>query len=164
MSEGHHTVELLWKAFNILLFLGIAYWFGRKPVSQMFNTFYQNLTKRLDGAEDELKKARADFENAKKAYEDAQRRYREQIELSKQTAKTMKDEELKKANEMVERIKLKTKEAIDIELKKAKQELYEYGLRKTRELAVQMLQDAFKDPKVQQAYIDRSLKSLEEGR
>jgi F-type H+-transporting ATPase subunit b len=29
MAEGHHTIELIWKGINILLFLAIVYYFGR---------------------------------------------------------------------------------------------------------------------------------------
>ncbi len=164
MSEAHHTTELLWKGFNILLFLGIVYWFGRKPIAQAFNNFFQSLTKRLDEAQEELQKTREEYERAKLAYEDAQRRHKEQLRMSQETAKAVEEEEVKKAQEMAQRIEAKAKEAIDIEVKKAKQELYHYALSKAREIAIQELHKSFEDEKVQRAYIEKSLKLLEAKR
>ncbi len=161
MSEGHHTLELAWKGFNILLFLGIVYWFGRKPIAQAFNNFFQSLTHRLNTSEEELKKARQEYEKAKSTYEDAKRRFSEQLSMVQETVKAYKEEEIKKANEMAQRIQMKAKEAIEIETKKAKQELYQYALAKAKEIAIQELQRSFQREDVQKSYIEKSLKALE---
>ncbi len=63
---------------------------------------------------------------------------------------------------MAQRIQTKAKEAIEIEIKKAKQELYNYALTKARELAAQELQRSFQDENLQKAYIERSIRTLEE--
>ena len=163
MTEGgHHAIELLWKGFNVLLFLGIAYWFGRKPVSQAFNNFYKSLTERLNASEEELRLSKEELAKAKESYEDAQRRYKEQIKLAQETAQYIKEEETKKAEQMANRIREKAKSAIEIETKKAKEELIRFGIEKSRQIAEDMLRKAFEDPEVQKRYIDKSLRSMEE--
>lgn len=161
MSEGHHTLELVWKGINILAFLGIVYWFGRKPISEAFQKFFTSLTERLVSSEQELSSAKEELEKAKLSLEDAKRRYEEQIRLAHETAQYIKEEENKKAQEMVQRIKEKAKEVIDIELKKAKEELVRYGYEKATQIAVQTLREKFQDPQVQKAYIEKSLRKLE---
>lgn len=163
MTEGgHHTIELLWKGINVLLFLGIVYWFGRKPVSEAFNNLYKSLTEKLSASEEELRLSKEELAKAKESYEDAQRRYKEQIKLAQQTAEYMKEEETKKAQQMADRIREKAKSAIEIETKKAKEELIRFGMEKAKQMAEDTLKKAFEDPKVQRNYIDKALKSMEE--
>ncbi len=161
MSEGHHTLELLWKGLNILAFLGIVYYFGKKPISEAFGRYFNGLTEKLVGSEKELSEAQEELKRAKESLQDAQRRYEEQLKISQQTAQTIKEEEQKKAQEVAGRIREKAKEIIDIELKKAKEELMRYGAEKAYQLAVETLKERFKDEKLQIAYIEKSLKKLE---
>ncbi|MEN3028789.1 MAG: hypothetical protein ABDH29_06210 [Aquificaceae bacterium] len=161
MSEGHHGLELLWKGLNILAFLGIVYYFGKKPISEAFNRYFQGLTEKLLTSESELKEAQEEIKRARESLQDAQRRYEEQLKLSQETAKTIREEEERKAQEVAKRIREKTKEVIEIELKKAKEELLRYGAERAHNLAVQMLKERFKEEKVQKAYIERHLKRLE---
>ncbi len=164
MSEGHHTLELIWKGLNILAFLGIVYYFGRKPISEAFNKYFHALTERLIASEKELLQAQEELKRAKESLQDAKRRYEEQLKISQQTAQTIKEEEEKKAQEIANRIREKAKEVIDIELKKAKEELLRYGAERTYQLSVELLKERFKDEKVQTAYIEKSLKNLEAKR
>lgn len=161
MSEGNHTLELLWKGLNILAFLGIVYYFGRKPISEAFNRYFHGLIEKLTGSEKELTEAQEELRRAKESLQDAQRRYQEQLKISQQTAQTMREEEEKKAKEIAGRIREKTKEVIDIELKKAKEELLRYGAERAYQLAVEALKEKFRDEHLQRAYIEKSLKKLE---
>ncbi len=163
MNEGHHTLELIWKGVNILAFLFIVYWFGRKPISQAFQNFFNSLTERLTTSELELSSAKEELQKAKQSLEDAQRRYKEQLNLAHETAKYIREEEEKRAQEIAQRIKEKAKEVIDIELKKAKEELVRYGHEKATQIALQTLKERFEDPQVQKAYIQKSLRKLEAG-
>lgn len=161
MAEGHHTIELVWKGFNILLFLAIVYYFGRRHISQAFEDFFSKLTEGLESSERELKEAKETLERAKAEYEDAKRRHREQIELAKQTAQQMKEEELKKVEEFANRIKEKAKETIELETKKAKEELLRFGMRQAKELALQRLLQDFENPDIQKKYAEKMLRKLE---
>lgn len=161
MSEGSHTLEIIWKGFNILVFLGLVYYFGRRPMADAFSRYFQGLTEKLLASEKELKDAQEELKKSKESLEDAKRRYKEQLKLSQETATVIKEEEQRKAEEVAKRIREKTREVIDIELKKAKEELFRYGAEKTRALATQMLKERFKNPKVQKSYIEKSLKKLE---
>ena len=161
MAEGHHTIELVWKGLNILLFLAIVYYFGRKHISQAFEGFFSKLTEGLESSERELKEAKKTLERAKAEYEDAKRRHTAQIELAKQTAQQMKEEELKKIEEIASRIKEKAKETIELETKKAKEELLRFGMRQAKELALQRLFQDFEKPDIQKKYAEKMLRKLE---
>lgn len=164
MSEGHHALELIWKGINILAFLGIVYYFGKKPISEAFSRYFQGLTERLLSSERELKEAKEELKKAEESLRDAKRRYEEQLKLAQETAKAVKEEEEKKAHEMAQRIREKAKEVIEIELKKAKEELVRYGAERAVFLARQVLAEEFKKEEVQRAYINRVLRRLEEQR
>ncbi|MFN3813047.1 MAG: hypothetical protein ACK4SM_00290 [Aquificaceae bacterium] len=164
MTEGgHHTIELLWKGFNILLLLGIAYFFARRPLSEAFGKYFIGITERLNHSEMELESARQDLKRAKFEYEDAQRRYKEQIKLAEETAGYIKEEEIKRAQDIADRIREKAKEVIEIETKKAKEELVRYGMRKAKEVSARILEEAFKDPQIQRRYIEKSIREMEEA-
>lgn len=164
-GEGgaHHSpLELFWKGFNILLFLGIVYWFGRKPVSEAFNNFWKSLTKGVDDSEAELQAAKEELKRAKEELERAKVRADESIALAKESAQAEIENTKKHAQEVAQRVKDKARETVEIELKKAKEELALYGMLKAEELAKEMLEEAFKDPSVQKRYIEAQLKALEE--
>ncbi|NAZ06873.1 MAG: hypothetical protein GU344_02790 [Thermocrinis sp.] len=161
MAEGHHTIELVWKGINVLLFLAIVYYFGRKHISQAFEGFFSKLTEGLESSERELKEAKETLERAKAEYEYAKGRHAEQIELAKQTAQQMKEEELKKVEEVASRIKEKAKETIELETKKAKEELLRFGMKQAKELALQRLFQDFENPDIQKKYAEKMLRKLE---
>jgi len=160
---GHHgPLELFWKGFNILLFLGVVYWFGRKPIAEGFNKFWSSLTKDVDESEQELRRAKEELEKAKEELEKAKVRADESIALARESAQSELENAKKHAQEVAQRVKEKAKETVEIELKKAKEELALYGMAKAEEIAKDMLTDAFKNPEVQRKYIDSQLKVLEE--
>ena len=160
---GHHSpLELFWKGFNILLFLGIVYWFGRGPVGEAFNNFWKSLTQNVDESEQELRKAKEELQKAREELEKAKVRADESIALAKESAQAEMEEARRHAQEVAERVKEKARETVEIELKKAKEELALYGMKKAEEIAVSMLEEAFKNPEVQKRYIDRQLRILEE--
>ncbi|NPB06656.1 MAG: hypothetical protein GXO03_03510 [Aquificae bacterium] len=161
-GHGHSPWELLWKGLNILAFLGIVYYFGRKPIAEAFNKFYASLVESLTRSEQELIKAREELIKAKEELEKAKVKAQEAIALAQETAKTERENILKHAQEVSERIKEKAKESIQIELNRAKKELALYGIQKAEEIAREMLEKEFKKPEVQKRYIEAQLKRLEE--
>ena len=161
MAEGDHTLELVWKGLNILLFLAIVYYFGKKPIGEAFRSFFLRLTENLEGSEKELKQAKEALEKAKLEYEDAKRRHVEQIKLAEQTAQQIKEEEINKVDEIVIRIKEKASESIELETKKAKEELLRYGMQKAKELAIKKLAEDFQNPDLQRRYIEKSIRKME---
>ncbi len=160
---GHHSpLELFWKGFNILLFLGIVYWFGRKPIAEAFNNFWSSLTRGVNESEEELERAKEELERAKEELEKAKVRADESVALAREAAQTEIENAKKHAQEVAQRIRERAKETIDIELKKAKEELALYGMKKAEEIAQKLLKDAFKNPEVHRKYIESQLRSLEE--
>lgn len=153
---GHHSpLELFWKGFNILLFLGAVYWFGRKPIADAFNRFFSSITERIDESEEELRKAKEELEKAKI-------RADESVALARESAQAEIENTRRHAEEVARRIKEKARETVEIELKKAKEELALYGMVKAEELAKGMLAEAFRDPEVQKRYVNKQLEILEE--
>lgn len=161
MSEGHHAIELLWKGLNVVAFLALVYYFGKRPVGEAFSRYFQSLTEELTRSEKDLQQAQEEFRKAKESLEDAQRRYEEQLKLASQTAQYIREEEEKKAQQISSRIRERAREAIQIELKKAKEELLRYGAEKAYSLAVDLLKERFSDERISSAYIEKSLRKLE---
>ena len=164
-AEGgaHHSpLELFWKGFNILLFLGIVYWLARKPISEAFNNFWKSLYKSIEDSENELKKAQEELENAKEELEKAKVRADESLALARESAQVEVENAKKHAEEVAQRIRERARETIEVELKKAKEELALYGMRKAQEVAKEVLVDAFRDTETNIKYIKKQLKELEE--
>ena len=161
---GHGPMELIWKGVNIALFLGLVYWFGRKPIAEAFNNFWRSLTEPVDSSEEELRKAKEELQKAKEELEKAKVRADESIALAKESAQSEIENARKHAQEVAQRIKEKAKETVEIELKKAKEELARYGLRKAEEIAQDLLKESFSNKEVQRRFIERQLKVLEESK
>jgi len=161
-SHGHSPWELLWKGLNILAFLGIVYYFGRKPIAEAFNRFYDSLVESLTRSEKEFITAKEELIKAKEELEKAKVKAKEAVELAKETAKTERENILKHAQEVAQRIREKAKENIEIELNRAKKELTLYGIQKAEEIAKELLAKEFKKAEVQKKYIEAQLKLLEE--
>ncbi len=161
-GESHGPLELFWKGFNILLFLGIVYWIGKKPIGEAFNNFFKSLTEKIENSEKELEKAKAELQKAKEELEKAKVRADESVALAQESAKAEIEKAKQHAEEIALRIKEKAKETLEIELKKAKQELALYGMLKAEEVAREMLKDTFKNAEMQRRYIEKQLKTLEE--
>jgi F-type H+-transporting ATPase subunit b len=162
-SEHHSPLEIFWKGFNLLIFLGIVYWFGRKPVAEAFNNFWRSLTERVDASEEELRRSREDLRKAKEELEKAKVRADESVALARESAQAELENAKRHAEEVAQRIKEKAKETVRIELSKAKKELTLFGMRKAEQIAREMLSEKFKDPEVQRRYIDTQLKRLEDS-
>ncbi len=159
---GHHSpLELVWKGLNVVLFLAVAYWFGRRPVAEAFNNFWRSLTDRIDSSEQDLQKAKEELRRAKEELEKAKVRADESVALARESAQMEIEKAKKHAEEVASRIKEKAEETINIETKKAKEELALFGMRKAEEIAKDILSERFKDPEVQRRYIEVQLRRLE---
>ncbi|HIC97003.1 MAG TPA: hypothetical protein EYP11_01200 [Aquificaceae bacterium] len=163
-GEGgqHGLLESFWKGFNILLFLGIVYWFGRKPVREAFDRFWKSLTREMDTSEEELKRAREELRKAKEELESAKVRADESIALAKESAEREIKSAEEYAKEVARRVEEKARETVDIELKRAKKELALYGMLRAEEVAKELLKKAFEDPSVHRKYMEKQLKALED--
>ncbi len=160
-GHGHSFGELLWKGLNILAFLGIVYYFGKKPVSEAFNRFYSSIVESLTRAEREFLLAKEELIKAKEDLEKAKVKAEESVALARETAQTERERILGHAREVAQRIKEKAKESIEIELNRAKKELALYGIQKAEEVARDLLVKEFKKAEVQKKYIEFQLKRLE---
>jgi len=159
---GHSPGALIWKGLNILAFLGIVYYYGRKPISEAFNKFYNSIVESLVNAEREFMLAREELTKAKEELENAKKKAQEYEKLASETAETEKEKILAHAEEVAQRIREKAKETIEIELNRAKKELALFGIQKAEEIAKDLLKKEFKKAKVQEKYIETQLKLLEE--
>jgi len=164
-AEGGHIEHsfgvLLWKGLNILAFLGIVYYFGRKPISEAFNRFYSSIIQSLTDSEKELLSAREELLKAKEELEEAKRRAEESVAFAKETAESEKKKILRHAEEVAQRIREKARESVEIELNRAKKELALYGIQKAEEIAVEILKQEFSKKEIQEKYIEAQLKVLE---
>ncbi len=158
---GHSPMELIWKGLNILAFLFIVYWFGRKPIAEAFNNFWKSIIARVDESEAELEKAKQELEKAKQELEKAKVRADESVALAKESAQSEIENSKKHAQEIATRVKERAKETIEVELQRAKKELAAFGILKAEEIAQDMLKDAFSKPEVQKNYVEKQLKALE---
>ncbi len=159
---GHSVGELIWKGLNILAFLGIVYYYGRKPISEAFNKFYNSIIENLTKSEREYLDAKEELLKAKEELENAKRKREESIRLAKETAETEKKKLIEHAQQVAQRIRERAKENIEIELNRAKKELALFGIMKAEEIAKDMLKKEFKKADVQKKYIETQLKLLEE--
>ncbi len=160
--DMHSPGALIWKGLNILAFLGIVYYFGRKPISEAFEKFYNSIINSLVKAERELISAKEELIKAKEELEKAKKKAEEYKTLAQETAQTERNRIIEHAKEVSERIREKAKETIEIELNRAKKELALYGIQKAEEIAKEMLTKEFKKAEVQKKYIEAQLKLLEE--
>ncbi len=159
-EEKRHVLELLWKGFNIILFLGLVWFFSRNYLKEAFNNFYDSLLRDLKGSEEEELKARRELEEAKRQLQEAKEKYKESVRF----AQEFKEMELRRAKEEAEevakRLEERTKEVVKVELRRAKEELRRFGLELALEEAKRKLKEEFSKEEVQRKFVERKLESL----
>ncbi|HIP42356.1 MAG TPA: hypothetical protein EYG91_00220 [Aquifex aeolicus] len=159
---GHSAGELIWKGLNILAFLGLVYFFGKKTITEAFERFYNSIIDNLVSSEREFLMAKEELAKAKEELENAKKKAEEYEKLAKETAEVEKKRIIEHAQEVAQRVKERAKETIEIELNRAKRELALYGIQKAEEIAKELLVKEFKKGDVQKKYIETQLKLLEE--
>jgi len=124
-GEGPTTKDLMWQAFNLVLLLGVIFYFARKPVRNFFA--------------DRRKEIQSDIEQASELLSSAEARHSEwqgriveleaELDEIRANARRRAEEEgetiLAAARDAAERIKRDAVAAVDQELRRAHSELHE---------------------------------------
>jgi len=139
-AHGNPWLDLLWKAVNLAVLVGLIVYFGRRPVASALRALAKEALDRWSGAHQAAQAAQADIA--------AQRKQIEGLagELKRMTADAGADAEresarmTQEARQQAERIMALAGEQVEQEMAKARTELRQQLAEETLRLAQQMIE------------------------
>lgn len=157
---GEGSGIILWKAVNMLVLLGIIYYFGGKHIKRFFEGRRQSVASMVEEAQKAKEDSIKALQEAKAKLEEANYKLQEGIKIAQETAKMERENALKQANEIAERIKKQAQENIAIEIRKAEARLKKYAAQKALEVSSKLIKEKA-NPETTRNLIEKSLRKLE---
>lgn len=157
---GEGSGVLLWKAINMLVLLGIIYYFGGRHIKRFLEGRRQSVASMVEEAQKARENSLRALEEAKARLEEANYKLQEGIKIAQETAKKERENALKQANEISERIKKHAEDTINVEIRKAEAKLKRYAAQKALEVSSKLIKEKA-NPETTKGLVEKSLKRLE---
>ena len=146
-------------AINLLLILGILYYFGRRFLGNILSQRRSRIEGDIQQAEQRASDAAATLADAQKKLEQAQDEAQRIRESAQQSAQNVKQRILDETDREIERMRQSAVQDVDAERDRAVREIRERVAALAMERAEQQLRQRL-DASLQQKLIDRSLAQL----
>lgn len=125
----------LWKFLNLAVFLSLAVYFLRKPLSESFKAKREQIRLELITAREERQKAEAHLAEIKKKLENLDKERQQILEEAKQEAETEKQRIIKETELEIQKIREQADNEIERLIKQTRQELKKITVEQTIRLA-----------------------------
>jgi F-type H+-transporting ATPase subunit b len=159
-SEAEVMKEVIFQGINLLILLGVLFYFGRRPIAEHFAT-------RREGIQDELKQAAELLDKAEQRNSELQRRLidlssevEEIRETSNRRAEAEAERILSDARSVADRIRRDAQAAVAQELRRAQSELQKEAAELALELAGQKLSEQIQ-PSDRERLVDEFITRVE---
>lgn len=159
-SGGEGSGILIWKAVNMLVLLGIIYYFGGKHIKRFLEGRRQNVVSMVEEAQKAKEDSIKALQEAKAKLEEANYKLQEGIRIAQETARVERENAIKQANEISERIKKQAQENIAVEIRKAEAKLKKYAAQRALEASYTLIKDRV-NPETTKVLVEKSLRKLE---
>jgi F-type H+-transporting ATPase subunit b len=144
-EEGGGSSELLFQSINLILILGIIFYFARKPAIAFFAERREQISNELDSAAELLSQAEIRNSELQRRLVDLQSEIEEIRETTRRRAEEESERILAEANRSAERIQSDAAAAVSQELQRAQQALRAEAAGLALELAGQILSEQVSD-------------------
>jgi len=140
-SEGGGVVDLLYRAANLLLLIGVIAYFARKPIREFFSERRTAIEKDLKEAADLRREAEARYAKWQRKLVDLDAELEQIRATFRERAEAERAQIIADANATAERIRSDTRAAIEQELRKSREVLSEEAANLAVELAADLLRE-----------------------
>ena len=124
-ASGGGETDIVARVINFVIFVAILWYLLADKVSRFFKERKENIAKKFQEVEEQLKKTKEQKEILKAKFEEAKVKANEIVDDSKKEAEFIYNSIIKEAKEEVELYKKHFEEFKEIEIKKAKKEAVE---------------------------------------
>ncbi len=159
-EKGGVEPHMGWRVINFVLFVGILYYFLRKPVAEFFRTRRESIKKELEEAEQLKEEAEKLYEETKRKLEKLEDEIKSLLETYESMAKNERDQILKEVEKAIHRIIASIEEEKASILSKARMLL----LKKMSKEAIENLKKRFESltPEEHAKINDKFIRSLQQ--
>jgi len=140
-DEHGSAADLLWPTVNLLILLGVLFYFAHKPVKAFFADRRSGISGELEEAAQLKKEAEESFSKWERKLADLEQELQEIRETARERAETEREHILADARSAADRIRRDASIAIDQEVRRAHERLREEASDLAVELAAGMLRD-----------------------
>jgi len=159
-EDGGVEPHMGWRVINFVLFVGILYYFLRKPIAEFFKARKESIKNELEEAEQLKEEAERLFEETKRKLEKLEDEIKSLLETYESMAKNERDQILKEVEKAINRILASIEEEKASILSKARMLL----LRKMSKEAIENLKKRFENltPEEHAKINDKFIRSLQQ--
>lgn len=132
--------DIVFPWVNFAGFLGVLYWFLRKPLKALFVSRSETLQKSISEAEHALREAETRFEDARKKLHQAEQEKEGLLKKTKAEIEALKRRSAQALETLIETMKAENNQKVEEEIKKAQRQLKSLVARKI----IHVTEEAFK--------------------
>ena len=140
-DEAPTTMDMMWQAFNLVLLLGVIFYFARKPVRNFFADRRDEIKSDIEKAAELLRSAEARHSEWQGKIVELEGELDDLRASTRRRAEEERDNILAAAHDTADRIKHDAVAAVDQELRRAHNELHEEAANLAVDLAERILRE-----------------------
>ena len=132
-------LDFLWKVLNILILVGIIYWFARKPISSTLRTSAENAKKRLDESRETEELTKAQLKQMREKLTGLEKESLEMLAKARLEAQAEKKRIIEEGKREIVRMREHARISIEQEYRKAEHRLRQWVATESVKLAEEKL-------------------------
>ena len=132
-------LDFVWKVVNLLILIGIIYWFARKPVSSALRNSVENARNQLAESRRMEEKSMAQMKQMREKLTGLEKETKAIVEKAKQEASDEKERIIEEGKKEIERMREQARFSIEQEYRKAEYQLRQWLAAESVKLAEEKL-------------------------
>ncbi|MEE3122420.1 MAG: ATP synthase F0 subunit B [SAR324 cluster bacterium] len=151
-------LDFVWKVVNLLILIGIIYWFARKPVSSALRNSAENARNQLEESRRMEEKSMAQMKQMREKLTGLEKETKAMVEKAKQEASAEKERIIEEGKKEIERMREQARFSIEQEYRKAEYRLRQWLAAESVKLAEEKLKQEMsgtRQNKLVKEYLDQ---------
>ena len=151
-------LDFVWKVVNLLILIGIIYWFARKPVSSALRNSAENARNQLEESRRMEEKSMAQMKQMREKLTGLEKETKAMVEKAKQEASAEKERIIEEGKKEIERMREQARFSIEQEYRKAEYRLRHWLAAESVKLAEEKLKQEMsgtRQNKLVKEYLDQ---------
>ena len=151
-------LDFVWKVVNLLILIGIIYWFARKPVSSALRKSAGNARNQLEESRRMEEKSMTQMKQMREKLTGLEKETKAMVEKAKQEASAEKERIIEEGKKEIERMRKQARFSMDQEYRKAEYRLRQWLAAESVKLAEEKLKQEMsgtRQNKLVKEYLDQ---------
>ena len=151
-------LDFVWKVVNLLILIGIIYWFARKPISSALRNSAENARNQLEESRRMEEKSMAQMKQMQEKLTGLEKETKAMVEKAKQEASAEKERIIEEGKKEIERMREQARFSIEQEYRKAEYQLRQWLAAESVKIAEEKLKQEMsgtRQNKLVNEYIDQ---------